>query len=89
MPQHGHTAVASTVGNHKHTMSRGANVSDTTALADYHNTGHYLLDGGTTSGKTSANGQNTPNVIISEVGNNAKHENRMPYNVVYRWHRTA
>lgn len=89
MPTHSHSATISSVGSHYHTMARGNNVSDTNALADYHDTGHYLLTDGTSSGRTSAANGYTQSVSISSTGNNAKHNNMMPYIVVQLWRRTA
>lgn len=89
MPTHSHSATISSVGSHYHTMARGNNVGDTNALADYHNTGHYLLTDGTSSGRTSAANGYTQSVSISSTGNNAKHNNMMPYIVVQLWRRTA
>nr|DAI09573.1 MAG TPA: Baseplate structural protein [Caudoviricetes sp.] len=70
-------------------MSRGSYVDDTNAFADYHNTGHYLVTGGTTSGQTSWAVVGTPSITIASSGGNVKHENRMPYEVVFRWKRTV
>ena len=89
LAQHTHSAAISSVGRHYHTMARGNNVSDTNALADYHNTGHYLLTDGTSSGKTSSADGYTQSVSITGTGNNAKHNNMMPYIAVQLWHRTA
>lgn len=89
LAQHTHSATISSVGSHYHTMARGNSVSDTNALADYHDTGHYLLTGGTSSGKTSSADGYTQSVSITGTGNNAKHNNMMPYIAVQLWHRTA
>ena len=87
MPKHTHDGIISSNGEHFHTMARGNDVNDKQALASYMNTNHYLLTGGTSSGKTALSGNHSHNIEISKTGNGVKFNNCMPYKAVYRWRR--
>ncbi|MBM6701069.1 hypothetical protein H6A05_01835 [Megasphaera elsdenii] len=81
LTKHGHIASCSTDGLHTHTF---------TALTP----GDNQHEGGSWNGsfktaKTREDGEHSHTITVGEAGNNQPHENRMPYEAVHRWKRTA
>ena len=81
LTEHNHIASCSTDGLHTHTFS---------ALTP----GNNNFEGGSWNGsfkkaKTSEDGAHSHTITVGEAGNSQPHENRMPYEVVHRWKRTA
>nr|DAI09572.1 MAG TPA: Baseplate structural protein [Caudoviricetes sp.] len=85
MPSHGHGAIASTEGNHFHTVAEYAGHSDT--LTHLHI--QASLNDGYVDGITSISGSHGHAINIQLTGGSGKHENRQPFTVVNRWRRTA
>lgn len=83
MVAHTHDAVISAVGGHSHGITTGNNTDSPYNLvstqAKSYNTTRY----------TNSGGEHSHHISISNAGGNAKHENRQPYQVINRWHRTA
>lgn len=79
---HGHYATCSTAGNHEHALAEYAGVN-----GNYHIRGTVDTNSGGSASGTAGNHQHT--ITISGTGGNESHENRMPYQVINRWKRTA
>lgn len=79
---HGHYASCSANGDHVHALAEYAGVNGHVHISGSLNT----AGGGSVSG-TAGNHQHT--ITISGTGGNESHENRMPYEVINRWKRTA
>lgn len=79
---HTHDASCSANGNHEHALAEYAGVNGHAHINSLFDTN----SGGSTSG-TAGNHQHT--ITISGTGGNESHENRMPYQVINRWKRTA
>ena len=96
MPSHSHSASCSTNGNHYH----GAPWDNTSEAPDTPygwydaSNNHAGIRGGHSDWdnaivKTSTDGNHSHSVTIGATGGNGMHENRMPYQVVSFWRRTA
>lgn len=79
---HTHDASCSVNGNHEHTLAEYAGVN-----GHIHINSQFSTDGGGSASGTAGNHQHT--ITISGTGGNESHENRMPYQVINRWKRTA
>lgn len=83
MAAHTHDAVISSDGGHSHGITTGNNTNNpynmVSTQARDHNTTRY----------TNSGGEHNHSISISSIGGKAKHENRQPYQVINRWHRTA
>ena len=89
MPAHSHTASSSTGGSHYHLITRNIDLSSTDPRgvgASWDTVNDF--DGSHTY-KTSEAGAHSHVITISSTGGNGLHENRMPYQVVSFWRRTA
>lgn len=90
LARHSHDGVISTSGDHFHKDGRE------TLYADYGG-GKYIggrsVDGGSSrqyrNANTSTDGEHSHTLSIQPIGENLKHENRQPYQVIIRWRRTA
>ena len=82
MPSHRHSASCSTNGNHNHTFYLAVDGNPDNGKKGA-NTGHA------STGTTSYAGNHSHIITISSTGGNGSHENRMPYQVVNFWRRTA
>lgn len=84
LPSHGHEATIGSAGGHSHTFTLGFNTDKpegkTPAPAGASNYGSYT---------TSWAGDHTHSISISNTGGDAAHNIMQPYQVVYRWRRTA
>lgn len=84
LASHGHGISISSVGNHSH----GVGDSDTTS-----GNGQNAFDGTDNTPRwyrsTTDAGAHSLSASIARTGSNFTHENRMPYEVVSRWKRTA
>ena len=82
LPPHSFSGTTSTNGNHSHTMS-GASYGTST-----NNIGRGV---GTVYAhpETSTNGAHSHTFTTNTLGSGVKHNNMMPYEVIYRWKRTA
>ena len=83
MSSHGHTAVCSSAGRHTHGILTGNNTN-----APYKMVSTQARDTNTTR-YTDSSGDHVHTISISSNGGNQRHENRMPYQVINRWKRTA
>lgn len=83
MTSHGHTAVCSSAGEHTHGIFTGNNTN-----APYNMVSTQARDFNTTR-YTDSSGNHVHTISISSNGGNQRHENRMPYQVINRWKRTA
>ena len=82
MPNHSHVINIASAGNHRHKIkskSREASAPDTPG-SGWNTPGSYY---------TEYDGTHTHAATASATGNNAKHNNMPPYEVIYRWKRTA
>jgi hypothetical protein len=79
---HGHDASCSANGNHEHALAEYAGVN-----GHVHINSSLDTNGGGSASGTAGNHQHT--ITISGTGGNESHENRMPYQVINRWKRTA
>lgn len=82
MPNHSHVISIASAGNHRHKInsrSREASAADTPG-GGWDTPGSYY---------TEYDGIHTHAATASATGNNAKHNNMPPYEVIYRWKRTA
>ena len=90
LARHSHDGVISTSGGHFHKDGRE------TLYADYGG-GTYIggreVNGGSSNqyrnANTSTDGEHLHTLSIQPIGENLKHENRQPYQVIARWLRTA
>ena len=90
LARHSHDGVISTSGGHFHKDGRE------TLYADYGG-GKYIggreVNGGSSrqyrNANTSTDGEHSHTLSIQPIGENLKHENRQPYEVIIRWRRTA
>ena len=90
LARHSHDGVISTSGGHFHKDGREA------LYADYGG-GKYIggreVNGGSSgqyrNANTSTDGEHSHTLSIQPIGENLKHENRQPYQVILRWRRTA
>lgn len=82
MPSHGHSGATSTDGAHMHSVS--TLVSGGNLVGSHSNNN---CDWGTAT--TSSSGNHSHTVNISSTGGGQSHNNMQPYEVVYRWQRTA
>lgn len=83
LASHGHTAVASTTGNHAHSYGGGTHRS-------YNDGGGAYTTVHTGSGVyTADSGEHSHTVEIDATGNNVAHNNMQPYLAVFMWLRTA
>lgn len=89
MPAHSHTASSSTAGNHYHLITRNIDLDqvDPNGVGASWDTVNDF-DGSHTY-KTSEAGAHSHVITVSSTGGNGPHENRMPYQVVSFWRRTA
>lgn len=79
---HTHDASCSANGNHEHALAEYAGVN-----GHVHINSSLDTNGGGSASGTAGNHQHT--ITISGTGGNESHENRMPYQVINRWKRTA
>lgn len=79
---HTHDASCSANGNHEHALAEYAGVK-----GHVHINSSLDTNGGGSASGTAGNHQHT--ITISGTGGNESHENRMPYQVINRWKRTA
>ena len=83
LPSHKHSASNNTIGNHQH---------QTNVFTEY---GGKHGGGATQNNATETNqvsgfaGDHSHTVSIGSTGGSKKHENRLPYEAVNRWKRTA
>lgn len=91
MPSHGHGASAESQGQHTHSLTYTKNDSPA-----YHgagsNVGHLGGNGehwNWSDINTNAGGAHSHNISISSTGGGNAHNNMPPYEVIYRWRRTA
>ena len=85
LPQHSHNASTSSIGGHAHGAS------------GYRDDGggsgnlYFRFNRGNNSQSLNTNvaGASAITTAISSVGNDNPHENRMPYETIFRWKRTA
>ena len=96
MPSHSHSASCSTNGNHYHgaPWDKTSEAPDTPYGWYDASNNHAGLEGVHSDRdnaivKTSTDGNHSHSVIIGATGGNGMHENRMPYQVVSFWRRTA
>ena len=89
MPAHSHTASSSTGGSHYHLITRNIDLDavDPNGVGASWDTVN-AFDGSHTY-KTSEAGAHSHVITVSSTGGNGLHENRMPYQVVSFWRRTA
>lgn len=89
MPAHSHTASSSTGGSHYHLITRNIDLDavDPNGVGASWDTVNDF-DGSHTY-KTSEAGAHSHVITVSSTGGNGLHENRMPYQVVSFWRRTA
>lgn len=84
LPAHSHGATIGSAGGHSHTFTLGFNTDNpggkTPAPAGASNYGSYT---------TSWAGDHTHSISISNTGGDAAHNIMQPFQVVYRWRRTA
>ena len=82
MPNHSHVISIASAGNHRHKIkSRSREASEaTTPGGGWDTPGSYY---------TEYDGTHTHVATASATGNNVKHNNMPPYEVIYRWKRTA
>lgn len=92
MPSHGHSASCSTAGAHHHGAPYAEHNSNTAPWGVYA-TGNYIGSSGSDSDNdlwnTSTDGNHSHTVTIGNTGGDAAHNIMQPYQVVYRWRRTA
>ena len=96
MPSHSHSASCSTNGNHYHgaPWDKTSEAPDTPYGWYDASNNHAGLEGVHSDRdnaivKTSTDGNHSHSVTIGATGGNGMHENRMPYQVVSFWRRTA
>lgn len=96
MPSHSHSASCSTNGNHYHgaPWDKTSEAPDTPYGWYDASNNHAGLEGVHSDRdnaivKTSTDGNHSHSVTIGATGGNGLHENRMPYQVVSFWRRTA
>ena len=96
MPAHGHAASCSTAGNHYHgTAWENTTEAPNVPFGWYDSSNKYGGASGFHSdhdnalAKSSTDGNHAHTITISSTGGNSAHENRMPYQVVSSWRRTA
>ena len=96
MPAHGHSASCSTAGNHYHGVPWDKTTEAPGVPYGWYdsNNNHAGMEGihsdyDNAIAKTSTDGNHSHNITISSTGGNGAHENRMPYQVVNFWRRTA
>ena len=104
MPPHKHNASASSIGGHNHWLFKkefanfdnaNTNITENTSVAagTHSSRGEaYAMIAGSSaanSGLSSWAGGASPSVSISNTGSGEKANNMPPYNIVYRWQRTA
>ena len=82
MPNHSHVISIASAGKHRHKInSRSREAREaTTPGSGWDTPGSYY---------TEYDGTHTHAATASATGNNAKHNNMPPYEVIYRWKRTA
>lgn len=89
MPSHNHSASSSTSGGHNHYFygsdDRNGSYNEGDG-ADLGGNSHFSKNNRYTS---SWSGDHSHSISIGSAGGNGKHENRMPYQVINRWERTA
>ena len=89
IPAHSHTASSSTGGSHYHLITRNIDLDDVDPNgvgASWDTVNNF---DGTHTYKTSEAGAHSHVITVSATGGNGLHENRMPYQVVSFWRRTA
>lgn len=89
MPSHTHVAAISWSGEHSHDISRNMDITEE-HVGDYGSSddtvGNY---DGRTPLKTSSAGNHTHTVTVNNTGGNTSFNEMQPYEVVFRWKRTA
>lgn len=96
IPSHGHNASCSTNGNHYHGVpwDKTSEAPNTPYGWYDSNNNHAGMEGihsdwDNAIARTSTDGNHSHTITISSTGGNGLHENRMPYQVVSFWRRTA
>lgn len=90
LPPHNFSGTTSTNGNHNHSCrfqwvgSSGSNKIPVYTSGNYDYTGS-----GTTSDNINYSGNHAHTFTTNTLGSGVKHNNMMPYQVIYRWVRTA
>lgn len=93
LPPHRFSGTTSTSGNHNHSMSlaqrHGGDGENTHGVAYFSNGDTSKYSGGNATGYTNTTGNHNHTFTTNTLGSGVKHNNMMPYEVIYRWKRTA
>lgn len=93
LPPHSFSGTTSASGNHNHSMSlaqrHGGDGENTHGVAYFSNGDTSKSSGGNATGYTNTTGNHTHTFTTNTLGSGVKHNNMMPYEVIYRWKRIA
>ncbi|WP_289050596.1 phage baseplate protein [uncultured Acidaminococcus sp.] len=93
MPSHGHSASCSTAGAHYHGTYGDVYSNTNKSMGVYDSSSNHGglsgFDWDNVLAKTTTDGNHAHTITIGATGGNGPHENRMPYQVVSFWRRTA
>lgn len=89
LPSHTHTASISSGGGHVHYVSRNMDMIETN-VGGYGDSYDTVSDyDGVKPFKTSSAGSHTHTATVNNTGGNKRFSEMQPYDVVFRWKRTA